>query len=61
MAQNKHRMETIMGEKLYKVMGHSGGVSIALGVVSIVAGLTIGILSIVLGGKLLKNKSDIMF
>ncbi len=50
-----------MGEKLYKVMGHSGGVSIALGVVSIVAGLTIGILSIVLGGKLLKNKSDIMF
>jgi len=50
-----------MSEKTYKVMKHTGGTSIALGVVTIVLGVAIGVLTIVCGAKLLKAKSDITF
>lgn len=50
-----------MNEKVYKTMKRTGGFSIAMGVVMIVAGLVVGIGSIVNGAFLLKRKSDITF
>ena len=50
-----------MNEKVYKTMENVGGWSIALGVVLIVVGVTVGILQIVHGGRLLNSKKDITF
>lgn len=50
-----------MSEKTYKVMKHTGGISIALGIVSIAVGVAVGIMTILTGAKLLKAKSDITF
>ncbi len=50
-----------MNEKVYKTMKHAGGFSVAMGIVIIVAGLVVGIGSIVSGAFLLKRKSDITF
>ena len=51
----------IMGEKTYKVLGIAGAGSIALGTIILVSGIVTGILSIVTGAALLKQKSRIMF
>lgn len=51
----------IMNEKVYKSMRHVGGTNIALGILMIVAGVTMGVLAIVNGAKLLKDKAEIMF
>ena len=51
----------LMNEKTYKIMRNTGGASIALGVVSIVIGVTIGVLAILNGASLLKGKSDLTF
>ena len=48
-------------EKVYKTMRNTGAGSIALGVIILVSGLIIGILSIVNGALLLKGKNDITF
>ncbi len=48
-------------EKAYKTMKNAGAGSIAIGVVMIVAGVTAGILSIVNGARLLKNKNGLIF
>lgn len=48
-------------EKVYKTMRNTGAGSIALGVIILVSGLIIGILSIVNGALLLKRKKDITF
>ena len=48
-------------EKAYKTMGRVGAGSIAMGVVMIVVRLSVGIVSIVNGAMLLKNKNEIMF
>ncbi|MCI6947262.1 hypothetical protein [Oribacterium sp. P9] len=48
-------------EKVYKTMRNTGAGSIALGVIILVSGLIIGILSIVNGALLLKRKNDITF
>lgn len=48
-------------EKVYKTMRNTGAGSIALGVIILVSGLIIGILSIVNGTLLLKRKNDITF
>lgn len=50
-----------MQEKSYKTMRSVGGGSIALGVIMIVCGLVCGIITIVNGGRLLKEKSDHLF
>ena len=42
-----------MTEKTYKVMGLAGGANIAIGIISIVVGVTTGIILLVSGGKLL--------
>ena len=48
-------------EKVYTTMRNTGAGSIALGVIILVSGLIIGILSIVNGALLLKRKNDITF
>lgn len=48
-------------EKIYKTMQRAGSCSIVIGIVVLVTGLTVGILSIVSGSILLKRKSDIIF
>ena len=48
-------------EKVYKTMRNTGAGSIALGVIILVSGLIIGILSIVNGALRLKRKNDITF
>ncbi len=50
-----------MNEKIYKTMRTTGGTNIALGIVLIVTGVTVGILTIINGARLLHGKSDIMF
>ena len=48
-------------EKVYKSMKHVGAANIAIGVVVIVGGIALGVLSIVAGAKLLKDKKEITF
>ncbi len=48
-------------EKIYRTMGRTGACSIAAGIVILVTGVTVGILSIVCGALLLKRKSEITF
>ena len=50
-----------MEERIYKVMGGSGALNIAVGVVLISVGLISGTVSIVTGALLLKRKSEITF
>lgn len=50
-----------MSEKTYKIMNNIGGGNIALGIIILATGLASGILLIVNGARLLKNKSDITF
>ncbi len=49
-----------MSEKLYKTVSNIGAGSIALGIITLVTGVTTGILMIVNGARLLKSKSDMM-
>jgi hypothetical protein len=48
-------------EKIYKTMKNTGTMNIVLGIIITVAGLTVGIMSIVNGAVLLKKKSQIIF
>ncbi len=48
-------------EKAYKTMQQAGAGNIALGIIMIAAGITAGILTIINGARLLKNKSGILF
>lgn len=50
-----------MNEEAYKTMGRAGAANIAVGVIILVTGIVTGILSIVGGAVLLKNKSKILF
>lgn len=50
-----------MEEKAYKAMKYVGAMNIALGIIVLVTAITSGILMIVGGGRLLKNKSNILF
>ena len=48
-------------EKAYVTMKNSGAGNIAVGIIVLVVGITVGVLSIVSGASLLKNKSKITF
>lgn len=48
-------------EKTYKVMRGTGATCIASGIISIITGVTIGILLIVSGAVLLSQKKKVMF
>lgn len=50
-----------MSEKIYKSMKMTGAWNIALGIVMIVVGVSTGVLAIVNGARLLKDKSEILF
>ena len=50
-----------MSEKVYKTMKKVGAWNIAFGILLIVIGVTIGVLQIVHGGNLLKDKKELMF
>lgn len=50
-----------MPEKAYQTMKHAGAWGIVMGVLLLIAGVAIGIMSIVYGGKLLANKKEITF
>ena len=48
-------------EKAYLTMKNSGAGSIAIGIIVLVVGITVGVLSIVGGASLLKHKREITF
>ena len=48
-------------EKIYKTMGSAGASTLAVGICVLAGGITAGILLIVNGARLLKNRSKIMF
>lgn len=50
-----------MVERAYKTMKVTGHANIAMGIITMVVGVTIGILAIVSGANLLKNKKDLTF
>ena len=49
-----------MDEHTYKVLGATGGLNIAFGVISIVAGIATGVLLIISGAKLLGSRKRII-
>lgn len=50
-----------MEENTYKTMSYTGIWSLVLGIVTICSGIAIGVMMIVNGAKLLKNKSELTF
>ena len=48
-------------EKAYRVMRNSGAGNIAIGIILLVTGVTVGIISIINGASLLKHKNKITF
>lgn len=50
-----------MNEKAYKTMSFAGSASIAVGVVVIVTGIAAGVIAIIGGVKLLKDKKGLTF
>ena len=50
-----------MVEKAYKAMNAAGAASIAIGITILVTGVISGILSIVFGARLLKNRHQLTF
>ena len=48
-------------EKAYLTMKNSGAGSIAIGIIVLVVGITVGVLSIVSGASLLKHTREITF
>ena len=51
----------IMSEKIYKTMGRTGAGTLATGICVLVSGLVCGVLLIINGAKLLKNREKLMF
>lgn len=50
-----------MNEKAYKTMGLAGGAAIAVGIVVAVVGAATGIISIISGARLLKERKGLLF
>ncbi len=50
-----------MNEKIYKTMKSVGSGNIAIGILMIVVGTVCGIMTIIGGASLLKNKKNVMF
>lgn len=50
-----------MNEKAYKAMSFAGAANIAVGIVIVTVGLATGIIAIVSGVRLLKNKKGLTF
>lgn len=52
--------EKIM-EKIYKMLKSVGAANVAIGILIIAAGVTLGVLNIINGSTLLRNRKDILF
>lgn len=50
-----------MSEKVYKAMNFAGTANIVIGVIIAVVGITTGVIAIVSGARLLKEKKGLMF
>ena len=50
-----------MEEKAYKTMGSTGSANLVLGICILIGGIASGILLIVNGARLLKNRTDLTF
>ncbi|MGN0143221.1 MAG: hypothetical protein ACI4AD_13430 [Roseburia sp.] len=50
-----------MDEKLYKTMGSTGASTLAVGICVLAGGIAAGILMIINGARMLKNRSRITF
>lgn len=50
-----------MNEKAYKTMSSAGAASIAAGIVMAVVGIAAGVIAIVCGARLLKDKKGLTF
>ena len=50
-----------MNEKAYKTMGITGAADIAIGVVVLVTGITVGAIAVISGAKLLKDRKGLTF
>ena len=50
-----------MHEKIYGTMKNVGVGNLVFGIIIIVAGITVGVMSIINGAKLLKSESNILF
>ncbi|MBR6257204.1 MAG: hypothetical protein IKR23_07470 [Lachnospiraceae bacterium] len=50
-----------MEERTYTIMSRTGGWNIAIGISTMVIGITAGVLLIISGAKLLRGRSKIMF
>lgn len=48
-----------MKDKVCKTINGAGAMNIVIGIISIIAGITVGVLLIVQGGKLLASKKHI--
>ena len=48
-------------EKVYQILKNAGGANIAVGVLIIVFGITLGVINIISGASLLRNRRNILF
>ena len=53
--------ECIDYEKIYKSMGAAGAASVAVGIIVTVTGIAAGVIAIVFGTKLIKDRKDLTF
>ena len=58
---NFKMIKTKLNEKAYKAMGLAGAEGIAVGIVVTVIGIAAGVISIISGARLLKEKKGILF
>lgn len=62
MNNTEHKQEEVtMNEKAYRSMAFSGTINIAIGVVMIVTGVVTGVLAVICGARLLKEKNGLTF
>jgi hypothetical protein len=50
----------LMNEKIYKTLSHSGALNLTLGIVALVTGVSVGVLLLVNGARLLGEKAKVM-
>ena len=59
MRNTGHKGE-VMEEKIYKMLGRAGSLDLVLGIISIVSGVTIGVMLIIGGARLLTGKGQVL-